>query len=101
MKLKFLARGDLLVRELGVHRYYGRAFDSALRGWPATREGCEFEAGTADADKCSKSCRKGELLAGNVETAKALGVELIATDFKDGVHVEKQPKQTGSKIETT
>ncbi len=96
MKLRFLARGDLLVRELGVHRYYGRAFDAATRGWPATKEGCEFDAGTPDADKCSKSCRKGELFAANAETASALGVDLIQTEFKDGVHFAAAPKKTSS-----
>lgn len=94
MKLRFLARGDLLVRELGVHRYYGRTFDAALRGWPATKEGCEFEHDSPDGLKCAKVCRKGDLFAANAETASAVGVALIQTEFKDGVHVAAAPKKS-------
>jgi hypothetical protein len=94
MKLRFLARGDLLVRELGVHRYYGRAFDAPSRGWPATKEGCEFDADSPDALKCAKACRKGELYAATPETAAAVGVDFIATEFKDGVIVPVTPKKT-------
>ena len=89
MKLRFLAREDLLVRELGVHRYYGRTFDAATRGWPATKEGAEFESGTPDAEKCAKSCRKGELFAADEATAQAVGVGFVAHDFKDGVYTAR------------
>ncbi len=93
MKLRFLARAEFTVRELGVHRYYGRAFDAASREYAITREGCEFESGTPDADKCAKSCRKGELFAADEVTARAVGVDFVATEFKDGAHVVAAPKQ--------
>lgn len=97
MKLKFLAREDLLVREAGVHprigeasRYYGRTFDPKTRAYPATQDGFEVEEGTEDAEKCAKQCRKGALFAGNKQTAEAIGVELLVTEFKDGAHTVKR-----------
>ncbi|UOF77398.1 hypothetical protein [Caudoviricetes sp.] len=99
MKLKFLAREDLLVREGGIGpvigeaaRYYGRTFDPATRGYPAVKELFEVEAESYDGVKCAKQCRKGALFAADKGTADALGVTFIETEFKDGAHVVKSPK---------
>lgn len=96
MKLSFLAREDALVREAGIHprigeatRYYGRSFAPALRGYPADEKPFEVEQGSEDGDKCSKQCRKGALWAANKETAAAISVDFIETEFKTGVHIAK------------
>jgi hypothetical protein len=99
MKLKFYAREDLLVREAGVAprigqaaRYYGRTFDPATRAYPATREAIEVEAGSEDGEKCARQCRKRALWAADSETAAAIGVEFVDTEFKDGAHTAKRSK---------
>lgn len=104
MQLKFYAREDALVREAGVHprvgeatRYYGRAFDSESRSYPATREGIAVESGTEDAEKCAKQLRKGMLFADR-QTCDALGVAFVDFEFKGGAHVvkaaSKKPEQS-------
>ena len=97
--LKFFARDDALVREAGVHpqigqasRYYGRTFDSASRGYPATREGFEVQEDSEDAQKCAKQLRKGMLFASK-ETCAALGVPFVDFEFKDGANVVKTAPQ--------
>jgi hypothetical protein len=74
MKLRFFAHDASMVRELGVNRYYGR---DPSPPFAVNKDGCEFEAGTPDADKCAKACRKGDLIAANAETAAAVGAEFI------------------------
>jgi hypothetical protein len=97
MKLRFYAREDLLVREAGIAprigeaaRYYGRTFDPATRSYPATKDGFEVEAGTEDGDKCARSCRKNALFAADKETAAALAVAFVDTEFNGGAHVVKR-----------
>jgi len=99
MKLSFLPREDALVREAGVHprigeatRYYGRSFDAATRGYPANEKPFEVESESEDGQKCARQCRKGALWAANKETAATLNVELVETEFKDGVHFAKPTK---------
>jgi hypothetical protein len=108
MKLKFLAREDLLVREAGIGpvigeaaRYYGRTFDPATRGYAASKEPFEVESDSEDGVKCAKQCRKGALFAFDDQTAAAVGVDFIEHEFSGGAHVVKpkpaEPKKTGGK----
>lgn len=98
MKLKFLAREDLLVREAGIGpvigeaaRYYGRTFDPATRGYPASKEPFEVDAESEDGLKCAKQCRKGALFAADEQTAAAIGVDFIDHEFNGaGAHVAKR-----------
>ena len=89
-------REDLLVREAGIGpvigeaaRYYGRTFDPATRGYPASKEPFEVELDSEDGLKCAKQCRKGALFAADKSTAEAIGVDLIDTEFRDGAHAVK------------
>jgi hypothetical protein len=98
--LKFYAREDLLVREAGVHpqvgqaaRYYGRSFDPSTRSYPANKDAFAVEQGSEDGEKCAKQCRKCALFAADAETAAAVGVEFVATEFDKGAHiVSAKPK---------
>lgn len=96
MKLKFLAREDLLVREAGItpsigeaSRYYGRTFDPATRGYPASKDPFEVDSESEDGLKCAKQCRKGALFAADETSAAALGVGFVDHEFMDGAHVAK------------
>lgn len=96
MKLRFYARDDLMVREVGdvprvgqPTRYYGRTFDPQTRGYPATREAFEVESDSQDGEKCRKQCRKGTLWAADEATASAIGVPFVAVEFVDGAWVKK------------
>jgi hypothetical protein len=104
MKLKFVAREDLLVREAGIGpvigeaaRYYGRTFDPATRGYPASKEAFEVELDSEDGQKCAKQCRKGVLFAFDEETAAALGVDFVPHEFTGGAHVAKRPVKAEAK----
>ena len=101
MKLRFYAREDLLVREAGIAprigeaaRYYGRTFDATTRAYPASKDGFEVEAGSEDGDKCARQCRKNSLFVANPETAAAIGVAFIETEFNGGAHAAKPIKAT-------
>lgn len=96
-KLKFYAREDLLVRKAGVAprvgeatRYYGRKFDAASRGYPATAEAVEVDADSEHGRKCIRACvSESALWPADEATAKHCGVSFTPVEFVDGAWVVK------------
>lgn len=98
MKLKFFAREDLLVRRAGVlprvgeaTRYYGRKFDAAMRGYPATEEPFRVDADSDHGRKCARACKsESALWPADEATAQHCGVPFTPVEFVDGAWVAKQ-----------
>ena len=93
MKLKFLAKNDLLVTEPGttahagqVARYINRAWDEALQGFPAVADPFVCDADSADGRRLTKLLRRDAcLLPGDAETAAFCGVPFVAQTLVEGV----------------
>jgi hypothetical protein len=101
VKVRFLAREDFVVREAGVAprvgeatRYYGRRFDAATRGYPATEDGVEFDADSEDGRKCIRACRDNPmpLWPADEATAALCGVKFTPVVFADGAWVAAPPE---------
>lgn len=103
MKLKFYARGDLLVTKPGfvpkytggdVPRYVGRKFVARNGNTPAhniaTKEPAEFDSESEAGRRLMLLCRRdSSLWPADQATADACGVKFVPVDFKDGEWVAK------------
>lgn len=74
MKLRFQAHAGAMVREHGVHRYYGYQYSADTKSFALNPQPFEVDSDSPDGDKCAKACREGSLIAANAETARACGV---------------------------
>lgn len=92
MKLRFLAKADLLVTEPGttgyagqVARYVNRAWDEALQGFPAVAEPFACDSDSTDGRRLAKLLRRDAcLLPADAETAAFCGVPFQAVTLIDG-----------------
>ncbi len=106
MKVKFLARGDLLVTVPGtaqfagqVARYAGRTVDvqtvdgKEVVSYPATQDGVTVDSESSDAARYRKLVtRDAVLFPGDEDTARFCGVPFIPVEFSNGTWSPKAAK---------
>jgi hypothetical protein len=99
VKLRFFAKGDLLVTKPGflpraqggdMPRYVGRTAGAA-RTFPASKDAHECDADSDEGRRLMFLTKVDSALwPADAATAAACGVSFVATEFKDGEHTPKK-----------